>query len=51
MGAKSICDGFGKEEPMEAGRNGRWHKPRSWYERGDDDGIQTACKTSLVLPI
>lgn len=64
MAAESICDGCGKRAPMEHGVNGTWHKPRSWYERSDEDGIQTACcreciekvaektgKSSLVLPI
>jgi hypothetical protein len=49
---------------MIAGRDGRWHKPRSWYERTDEDGTQTACsreciekiaektgKTAVVLPV
>lgn len=44
--------------------HGNWFKPHSWYERSDDDGIQSACsrecikkiaektgKTSCVLPI
>jgi hypothetical protein len=63
MACKFICDGCGKEEQGEHGR-GSWFKPRVWFERSDDDGIQTACsracietiakktgKTSVVLPI
>lgn len=63
MAAESICDGCGKRAPMEAW-NQNWHKPGSWFERGDEDGIQTACcrecivkiaektgKTSVVLPV
>ena len=63
MAAEAICDGCGKREPMYyAGHN--WHKPSDWYERSDDDGVQTACsreciekisketgKTPVVLPI
>lgn len=64
MAAESICDGCGKRGPMIAGRDHNWHKPASWFERSDDDGIQTACsrecvrkiaeksgKTGCVLPI
>lgn len=64
MAAEIICDGCGKRAPMETGNLGTWHKPRHWYERSDDDGIQSACsreciekvakatgKNSLVLPI
>ena len=50
MGAESICDGCGKREPMIAGANGNWHKPRDWYERFDKDGIQTArCRKCIEL--
>jgi len=59
-----ICDGCGRREPATpATETGRWLKPRGWYERSDDDGIQTACsrecidriaaktgKTDVVLP-
>lgn len=61
--AEIICDGCGARMPMSC-VNGHWVKPPSWYERSDDDGIQTACsrecidkiaeksgKTSAVLPI
>lgn len=64
MAAESICDGCGKRAPMEQGELGTWHKPRLWFERSDDDGIQTACcreciekiaeksgKTGCVLPV
>jgi hypothetical protein len=49
---------------MVAGVCGSWHKPRSWFERSDKDGIQTACcrecvdkmaertgKTNVILPV
>lgn len=63
MAAEWICDGCGKRAPgVPAG--GNWYKPDSWFERSDDDGIQTACsrpcidriakasgKTGVVLPI
>jgi hypothetical protein len=64
MAAKIICDGCGKEVPAIAGRDGNWHKPGSWFERSDKDGIQTACsrdcitkiaeqtkKTDVILPV
>lgn len=63
MASQYICDGCGKVSP--AGRIGRdWGKPRDWFQRSDEDGIQDACsrecidriaketgKTSVVLPI
>ena len=48
MAAESICDGCGKRAPMLAGRDGRWRKPRNWYERSDEDGIQTACSRECI---
>ena len=62
MGMIAVCDGCGKRR--EAINNGRdWFKPQSWFERADEDGIQTACsreciekiaertgKTSVVFP-
>lgn len=64
MSCEFICDGCGKRAVGEAGRLGDWRKPRLWFTRGDDDGIQDACsrecidliakktgKTNLVLPI
>ncbi len=63
MSAVIICDGCGVKAPMYQ-RNGNWYKPHHWFERSDDDGIQTACsrpcideiakksgKSSVVLPI
>lgn len=63
MAAEIICDGCGKRAKMEEGKDGNYHKPRQWYQRSDDDGIQVACcreciekvaeksgKSSLVLP-
>lgn len=53
MAAEIICDGCGN-----------WFKPSKWFERSDDDGIQSACsreciekiadksgKTSVIIPI
>ncbi len=64
MAAEIICDGCGKREKMIAGKLGNWHKPDDWYQRSDDEGIQTACsrkcirkiaaktgKTDIVIPI
>lgn len=48
MSAIVTCDGCGKTAPMEAGRDGNWHKPRLWYQRSDDDGIQTACTRECI---
>lgn len=63
MAAEIICDGCGKRSKMPA-YHGNWFKPDSWFERSDDDGIQSACsrecidkiakqtgKTGAVLPI
>ena len=57
------CQGCGKKAPG-AHYNLSWHKPHEWFERGDEDGVQTACsrgcidiiaeksgKTSCVLPL
>ena len=62
MSAEITCDGCGKKAPMPA-YSGNWHKPHSWFERSDDDGIQSACcrecidkiskktgKTGVVIP-
>lgn len=59
-----ICDGCGKQEEGSFSRSGDALKPRLWYQRSDDEGVQLACsrrcikrvaektgKTSLVLPI
>ena len=63
MAAEFICDGCGKRAAGVAGRY-NWLKPNHWYERSDNDGIQTACsrecienvaketgKSTLVLPV
>lgn len=63
MACEFICDGCGKRQAVKATRHGDWFKPSSWFERGDEDGTQTACsrecvakiaektgKTSVVLP-
>lgn len=63
MACEFICDGCGKRAP--AVHNKRdWFKPRSWFQRSDDDGVQDACsrecidkiakatgKTRAVIPI
>lgn len=51
MAAKFICDGCGKETqagfyPTNAGSG--WHKPHSWYQRMDEDGIQDACSRECI---
>lgn len=66
MSAIIICDGCGLRAPMESGGvgNSQWFKPRSWFERSDEDGIQSACsrecidkiatktgKTRVIIPI
>lgn len=64
MGMIAVCDGCGKQASAYANSRGNWFKPDSWFERSDDEGIQTACsracidkiakqsgKTSVVLPI
>jgi len=47
MAAEAICDGCEKRAPMEY-FNGSWHKPRSWFERSDKNGPQTACSRECV---
>lgn len=64
MACEFICDGCGKRAPGFSNRLGGWFKPRSWYERTDEEGTQTACsreciqkiaektgKTNVVLPV
>lgn len=48
MSAKFICDGCGKEAPAFSGYDGAWHKPPSWYQRSDEDGIQDACSRDCI---
>lgn len=63
MACEYVCDGCGERRPAVAVGH-QWVKPASWYERSDEDGIQTACsrecikriaeqsgKTAVVLPI
>lgn len=58
------CDGCGVKCEGEFGRGGEAFKPRHWYQRSDESGVQMACsrpcidkiaaksgKTSVVLPI
>ena len=50
MTCKYICDGCGKEAL--ALSNGRsYFKPHDWFQRGDDDGIQTACSRKCIEAI
>jgi hypothetical protein len=58
-----VCDGCGKKaKGVKVGTN--WRKPYSWFQRGDEDGIQDACsrkciekiaeetgKTGVILPV
>ena len=57
------CQGCGAKVPGVYGGHA-WHKPSSWFERSDDDGVQTVCsrrcieivaektgKTGCVLPV
>jgi sarcosine oxidase delta subunit len=65
MACEFICDGCGERAPGEFYLHGdhNWHKPTTWFERSDDDGVQTVCsracikkvadktgKTSVILP-
>lgn len=63
MASEYICDGCGRRAPAERGP-GNWFKPRLWFQRSDDDGIQVACsrecidkiakasgKTRVVIPL
>lgn len=63
MACEFICDGCGKRAPAIHNRL-NWFKPSEWFERSDEDGIQTACsrpcietiaqktgKTSVVVPL
>jgi len=58
------CDECGRKSPAEFNSKGEWLKPRLWFQRSDDDGIQVACcrecidkiaektgKTKMILPI
>ena len=50
MAVEYICDGCGKREPaMFANR--AWHKPRVWYQRMDEDGVQDACSPECIKKI
>lgn len=63
MACEFTCDGCGKKAPGFSA-HGQWFKPSQWFERSDDDGIQTACsrpcidtiaknsgKTAVVIPL
>lgn len=59
------CDGCQREAQAEWSKHSQsWHKPRSWYQRSDEDGPQVACcrkcleqvakdtgKSPCVLPV
>ena len=58
------CQGCGVRAPGVYYPSGTWAKPRVWFERSDDDGVQTACsrecidviaaktgKTRVILPL
>lgn len=64
MACEYICDGCGKRSRAVCYGHGEWHKPGSWFQRGDKEGPQDACcreciqkiadktgKTSVVLPV
>ena len=50
MACKYICDGCGKEESATE-INGKYHKPSSWFIRGDKDGVQVACSRTCIEKI
>lgn len=63
MACEFVCDGCGCRASGDSA-HGQWYKPIGWFERADEDGIQTACsraciqriadktgKTSTVLPV
>jgi len=47
MSAEFTCDGCGAKAPA-ANYNGNWFKPDKWFERSDEDGIQTACSRPCI---
>ena len=64
MACEYICDGCGERSRAVHYGHCEWHKPPSWFQRADKDGIQDACcreciekvagktgKTSVVVPI
>jgi hypothetical protein len=64
MACEFTCDGCGKKAPGFHNGHGQWFKPTVWFERSDEDGIQTTCsrpcidtiakktgKTSVVVPL
>lgn len=63
MTCEFICDGCGKHEKGIKSGYG-YTKPRDWFQRSDNDGVQDACsrecikiiaqktgKTSIAIPI
>lgn len=52
MAAEWICDGCGKREPaVMYGVPRDWHKPRKWFSRADEDGVQDACSPECIEKI
>lgn len=51
MPAIIICNGCGKQAKMIEGENCHYHKPHSWFERSDEDGILVACSRECVAKI
>jgi len=50
MAAEIECDGCGNTAAMHFA-NGHWHKPDLWFQRSDDDGVQTACSLDCISKI
>ena len=41
------CQGCGAKAPGVFYGHG-WNKPNSWFERSDDDGVQTVCSRECI---
>lgn len=50
MSCKYVCDGCGKEAPAET-LDRDYHKPRLWFQRGDEHGLQDACSRECIPKI
>lgn len=47
MSAEYTCDGCSKK--ASGTREGQiWAKPRSWFQRSDEEGIQDACSRECI---
>lgn len=54
MSAKFVCDGCGEEAEAvfwPGNPSSGWHKPLSWFQRGDEKGIQDACSRECIEKI